>query len=220
MSGKLPIIIYRFYTKYDDDPKNKGQKRALDMVEYGPIGSADRTKCVERIDILSRCRVDAGANPGVEQAQIVWGFIKPKYEAWKNNQELPTTGTPLAAWNHLTPEQAEVLRANGIKSIEDVAVLTDMHFQRIPIPNMRSLNEAAKLFLAAREDNLIADKLRAKDEEISALQMNAEAQNAKIDELAGMVAESMKARMPPSDALRRKRGRPRKIDQASEMLAT
>ena len=200
---KLPIMIHRFYTVYEDDPKNPGQQRARDMVEFGPIGQAGRTHVTERIDIISRVQKVAGANPSVQAAKVMWDFIRPRYEAWKTNQDLPESGTPLAAWNHLTQAQAEILRVNGVRSVEDVGLLTDMHFQRIPIPNLRSIKEAAAKFLDSKDINKFSAEMAAKDETIAAL-------TARIDQLAEMVA----AANQPQEAPRRGPGRPPK-DQAA-----
>jgi hypothetical protein len=197
MSEKLPILIHRFYTVYEDDPKNPGKQRARDMVEYGPIGSAGRTHTTERIDILSKPQRIAGANPAVTAAKVMWDFIKPRYDAWKTNQVLPETGTPLAAWNHLTPEQAEILRVNGIRSVEDVSTLTDAHIQRIPIPNLRGIIEASKKFLDSADVNKFAAEMKAKDETIAAL-------TARVDQLAEMVANP-----------KRGPGRPPKVEEAA-----
>lgn len=196
---KLPILIHRFYTVFEDDPKNPGQQRARDMVEYGPIGQAGRTHVCERIDILSRVQKVAGANPSVIAAKVMWDFIRPRYEAWKSNQDLPETGTPLAAWNHLTQAQAEILRVNGVRSVEDCALLTDTHINRIPIPNLRSIIEAAKKFLDSKDVNRFTSEMKAKDETIAAL-------TARIDQLAEMVANQ-------SEDAPKRRGRPPKAEQ-------
>ncbi len=194
---KLPILIHRFYTVYEDDPKKPGVQRARDMVEYGPIGMAGRTHAVERIDVLSSPQRVAGANPAVVAAKVLWDFIKPRYEAWKSNQDLPESGTPLAAWNHLTPQQAEILRVNGIRSVEDVSTLTDVHIQRIPIPNLRSIIEASKKFLDSKDVNKNAAELAAAHETIAAL-------TARVDQMAEMLANQE----PP------RRGRPPKAEAA------
>jgi hypothetical protein len=194
---KLPILIHRFYTVYEDDPKNPGQQRARDMVEYGPIGQAGRTHVTERIDILSRVQKVAGVNPSVLAARVMWDFIKPRYDAWKTNQDLPETGTPLAAWNHLTQQQAEILRVNGVRSVEDVSQLTDTHFHRIPIPNLRTIVEAAKKFLDSKDINSFSAQLAAKDDTIAAL-------SARVDQLAEMVANP-----------KRGPGRPPKSEEAA-----
>jgi hypothetical protein len=177
---KLPIIIYRFYTVFDEHPVTK-EPRARDMVEYGPIGQAGRTQVTERIDILSTPQKVAGQNPSVQAAQVLWAFIKPRYDAWKSSQDLPETGTPLAAWNHLTPQQAEILRVNGIRSVEDVSMLSDVHFNRIPIPNLRSIVEAAKKFLDHKDINRFDAEMKSKDETIAAL-------TARVDQMAEMLA--------------------------------
>lgn len=201
---KLPIIIYRFYTIYDKHPVTK-EPRALDMVEYGPIGQAGRTQVVERIDVLSKVQPVAGANPAVVAAKVMWEFIKPRYEAWKSNQDLPETGTPLAAWNHLTNTQAEILRVNGVRSVEDCAQLTDTHINRIPIPNLRSIIEAAKKFLDSKDVNKFTSEMAAKDEQLAAA-------NVRIDEMAEMLAKLMEERGDPP---RRGPGRPPKSEQAA-----
>lgn len=198
---KLPILIHRFYTVYEDDPKNPGEQRARDMVEYGPIGQAGRTHVTERIDILRSVQKVAGANPAVMAARVMWDFIRPRYEAWKSNQDLPETGTPLAAWNHLTSQQAEILRVNGIRSVEDTAQLTDTHIHRIPIPNLRSIIEAAKKFLDHKDVNRFDAEMKAKDDTIAALTI-------RLDQLAELVANG------PAEEPKR-RGRPPKEQAAA-----
>jgi hypothetical protein len=197
MSEKLPITVHRFYTVYEDDPKNPGTMRERDMVEYGPIGQGARTRATERIDILSKAQKVAGANPASMAAQVLWAHIKPRYEAWKGNQELPETGTPLAAWNHLTPTQAEFLRVQGIRSVEEVASLTDVHIQQFKIHNLRSIIEAAKRFVDGADVNKFAGEIKAKDEQLAAA-------NARIDQMAEMLAKLMEDKETP------KRGRPPK----------
>lgn len=196
MAEKLPIVIHRFYTVYGDDPKNPGTTRALDMVEYGPIGAAGRSHTVERIDIISKVNKNAGANPAMQAAGVLWAFIKPRYEAWKSNQELPDVGTPLAAWNHLTQQQAEILRVNGVRSVEDVSSLSDAHFHRIPIAGLRTITEAAKKYLDHKDINKISAQIDAKDQTIAAL-------TARVEQLAQMVADNQ-------DEPKR-RGRPPKV---------
>ena len=201
--SKLPITIHKFYTVYEDNPKSPGTMRERDMVEYGPIGQGARTRCNERIDILSKINGVAGANPASQAAQALWGFIKPAYDAWKNNQVLPETGTPLAAWNHLTPTQAEFLRTNGVRSVEEVALLTDVHIQQFKIHNLRSIIEAAKKFVTSIDVNKFAGQMQVKDEELAAA-------NARIDQMAEMLAKLMEKEDAP---VKRKPGRPPKSEQ-------
>jgi hypothetical protein len=142
----------------------------------------------------------------VTAARVMWEFIRPRYEAWKNNQDLPETGTPLAAWNHLTQSQAEILRVNGVRSVEDVAQLTDTHFHRIPIPNLRSFVDAAKKFLDSKDVNAFTAQMEAKDEQLAAA-------NARIDQMAEMLAKFMEEK--GSEPPKRGPGRPPKTEQAA-----
>ena len=202
MAESLPITVHRFYTVYEDDPKNPGTLRERDMVEYGPIGQGARTRCVERIDIMSKPNKVAGANPATQAAQVLWAYIKPRYEAWKGNQDLPETGTPLAAWNHLTQTQAEYLRVHGIKTVEEVAQLTDTHFNQFKgIHNLRSITEAAKRFVSGSDVNKFAGELKAKDETIAALA-------ARVDQMAEMLAAR-------EDDAPKRRGRPPKSEEVA-----
>jgi len=196
---KLPITIHRFYTVFEDSPKNPGTMRERDMVEYGPIGQGARTRCCERIDILSATQKVAGANPASMAAKVLWENIKPAYEAWKGNQDLPSEGTPLAAWNHLTPTQAEFLRTNGVRSVEEVAQLTDIHIQQFKIHNLRSIIEAAKKFVASIDVNKFAGEMKAKDDTIAAL-------SARVDQMAEMLAKQMEDK----EDITKRRGRPPK----------
>ncbi len=133
----------------------------------------------------------------------MWDFIRPRYEAWKTNQDLPETGTPLAAWNHLTQQQAEILRVNGVRSVEDCSQLTDTHINRIPIPNLRSIIEASKKFLESKDVNKNAAELAAAQDTIAAL-------TARVEQLAEMVANGQQP-----DPERRKPGRPPKEQAAA-----
>ena len=204
MSEKLPITVHRFYTVYEDDPKNPGSMRERDMVEYGPIGQGSRTRAVERIDILRKTQKVAGANPASMAAQVLWAHIKPRYEAWKGNQELPETGTPLASWNHLTATQAEFLRMHSIRTVEDVAALTDIHIQQFKIHNLRSIIEASKKFLDSADTVKFAGEMKAKDEQLAAA-------NARIDQMAEMLAKLMQ----DSEDAPKRRGRPPKSEEAA-----
>lgn len=197
MSDQLPMTIYRFFTDYVPNPNKPGEKKAVDKVEFGPIGSNGRSSTIERIGLLSKVRDDGGQNPAVLMSKMIWDFIRPPYEAWKAGQELPETGTHLAAWTLLSYEQTEVLKAAGVKTVEQVAQLTDTHITRIPIPNLREIIRQAKTFLEAQDANksaAVIDAIKAENEDLK----------AKVEQLAEMVANSQ---------ARRKPGRPRKVQE-------
>lgn len=174
------IIVKRFWTEFRPDPADPAAMRSIDWCEYAPFAS-DKSTVVEKVSRLSAVIIDAPTNIGAAMAAHRWRQIEPHYRAWKSGQAMPEAGTPLAAWNGVSPEQADVLRTRGVKTVEDVASLTDTHIGGIPLPGMRTLVEMAKRFLAAQDANRLSASLAAKDDEIATLQ-------ARLDELAESVA--------------------------------
>jgi hypothetical protein len=201
------IAIHKFWTNYEPDPADPAKLKPVDWVAYGPIGSHDRSVTHDRVARLAKLQPLAGSqNPAVEMAHARWAIIEKHYQAWLAGQEPPTEGTPLAAWNALTPEQGDVLRANSIKTVEDVAGLTDAHITRLPLPNMRELTKQARHFIDASEQTRFAARLAEKEREVEALKAeNAEradriaALNEKVDALgAARAAEEKPGAEAPS----------------------
>ena len=172
------IAIHKFWTHYEPDPQDPARLKAVDWVAYGPIGGHDRSVTHDRVARLARLQpLEGSQNPAVVMAHERWSIIEKHYRAWLAGQEAPVDGTPLAAWNALTPEQADVLRANSIKTVEDVAALTDTHIARLPLPNLRELIRQARHFIDAAEQTRFAASLAAKEREIESLK----AENAERD---------------------------------------
>jgi signal transduction histidine kinase len=178
---KPPFSVYRFWTEYPTDKKT-GQLTPVDWVEYGPFGS-DKVVNKDKVSRLLAVRdIPADTNPAAALAQIRANFIRKHYEAWKAGQQLPEDGTPLAAWNGVSAEQADILKTKGFKTVELVASMTDTHIQNTPIPGMRGIVENAKRFMASSEQTKVAADLAQKDEQIAALK-------AEQDELTKLVRE-------------------------------
>jgi hypothetical protein len=209
MSERPQIYIHKFWTEYKpetvrkeivgNDGKTKevyeptGQLRGVDMVAYSPIGSLQKTMITEAVSRLS-CVVPmegrAAQNPAVQMAHIRWNAIRPQYEAWKKGTELKVDGTPLAAWPGVTPEQAQLFRMKGVRSVEDVAALTDTHKQSMGIPGLHDIVENAKRFLTSQDKGAVARALEQKDAEIESLK-------EQMAELAKMTQELMSKQDAP-----------------------
>lgn len=199
----LPMIfIKRFWTEYKPDPANPEKMREVDMVEYAPVGSAKYTMITESISRLSSLIPLEGRhehNPAVVMAHARWNAIQPKYEAWKKGQSAPVSGTPLAAWSGVSPQQAEILRMHGILTVEEVSKMTDTHRQRIGLPGLLDLTENAKRYLTALDKNAVTKALEEKDAKMAQMQ-------AQIEELMAMVKEAKEA-----EPVKRGPGRPPKV---------
>jgi hypothetical protein len=209
------IVIHRFWTKYVDD--GKGGLKAQDWVEYSPRHT-DKLKNESRVDrILNVVDVPPETNPTVRDAIDRADAIRPHYEAWKLGQEVPETGMPLAAWNGVSTEQAEILRAKSIKTVEDVAGMSDAIMNGIPLPGLVTLKQAAARFLAAADSSRAAAQMAKIEEDRERLRLESEEQrqmlNAMAEKLAAMEDRERRRVIETRDedeapVVKRKPGRP------------
>lgn len=172
----MSIYILGFETKYTRDGK------PVDWVHYAQSADLQAATTWARVKDITPREAETD-----DQVLWRWNAVGPAYEAWQQGNEIPETGTPLAAWATLSGEQAAALKAAGLRTVEDVAEMTDTIIGRVRLPNARLLKDAAGKFLDARGTAELADRLAA-----------LEAQNA---ELLAMVEAQPK------------RGRPRKTDE-------
>lgn len=193
MQRERPIIaIYRFFKDYANDYVEKtlvnpttgipfihreqvpGKMREVHKVEYGPIGT-DKTKVTMRVEDL-RPKLDPGMDPqpgsAAENALIRWEIISAAYEKWLAGQEIGHDGTPLAAWSGVSPEQAEVLRQKGLHTVQELAALSETHFDRIGLGGIRKLRDQAKLFLGSVDATAYQYDIEQRDIVIAGLQDN------------------------------------------------
>lgn len=182
--------------------KLTGKMKERDWVEYSPLGSIQKTVIREWLEIIKNVLPltgKGGDNPAVQMAHSRWDAIRPRYEAWKNNQELPLDGTPLAAWNGISRQLCDVLKTHGVRTIEELSALTDTHIQSIGIMGLRGYIDNAKRFLTVQSSTVVTDALAKKDQEIAELK-------AQMVELVAMVKEAQQGAVEPP----KRRGRPPK----------
>ena len=108
-----------------------------------------------------------------------WAQIEPAYEAWKAGNEMPEDGTPLGVWPALSADEAEVLRTVGIKTVEEVANLSEDRLARPVLPRLRELQRQAKVFIAGMGNAALEAKIAQLEEQNAAmLEMLAEKEMA------------------------------------------
>lgn len=203
MAGQAaPFRIVKFWTEYK---RTAAGLKPIDKVEYCAVGMANKATTVARIDDLKRIRdnIDPDDVAG-NIAKMRWDYIAPIYEAWKKGHEAPENGTPLAAWPGLTPEQAEVFRTSGLRSVEDIASATDSVINRVNLPGVRDIQTNAKRFLEAQDGQRVADQLAEKDKQISLL-------SDQLEELRQIVIASQNRDDSDDEDRPRRRGRPPKV---------
>lgn len=204
----MSLRIIEFWT--DFRPARDGSEmRPIDMVAYAPIGQADRSITVEMVSTLGKVvpLSTAPDNPAVKLANERWDVIGPAYKAWKAGEDLEVDGTPLAAWPGISPSQARGLQAIGIRSVEEVAGMTDAIINRVPFPGARVLKESAAAFLHSFDKTRTAAEIT---------QLNEQNQILK-DELAEL--RQMMQQKVADDPAPKRRGRPAKVDTAGDEVA-
>jgi hypothetical protein len=181
------IKVLKFETKYELNDATGQYDKARDYVTYAPLHSAQYTQIEERIDFMKppeRLRRDDGHQAGkkMDFLRHRWSMIAPKYDAWKTGNEIPEYGTPLAAWPGVNQAQAEVFKAMGVRTVEEVAAIPDGILSRVPLPNTRDLVKQAKAFLEAADQNAAAHRLNDQDRKIAELQEQLEAAMSILNE--------------------------------------
>lgn len=114
--------------------------------------------------------------------RYVWDAVGPAYEAWKAGNEMPETGTPLAAWSGVSAAQAEVFKRAGARTIEDIASLGDDIIGKIPLPNARDIKRQAAAWLESRSSEEMAAKVTEMEDKYNAALEMIEAMRAEKDE--------------------------------------
>ncbi len=135
-------------------------------VTFAPSHSPTNTTTTERVRVLMPDPARMGEDTDGEKLRFMtarWAQIEPAYEAYIKGQEIPLNGTPLAAWPGVIPEQIEVFKQFGIRTVEDVRDLSEGQIDRVRLPNMRELRKQAALFLENSDAAKAAEREAQKD---------------------------------------------------------
>lgn len=189
---KAAIYPERFWVRYVPDEKDPTKTTPVEMVLWAKKGQHIMTgqKTPMRV---SQAKKDL----------MVWAALEPFYNDWKKGAETPINGTPLPAWPGVTPEQVERLKMLQVRSVEDVAAMTDADLERYGMGGL-ALRQQARAFTEAKKDrSVIQGEMVSRDKEIARLKAEGEERDAQMRELMARV-EQLSANQP------RKPGRPRK----------
>lgn len=209
-ANDLNIRVHGFETRAEPaknaNGKETGEIVMRDYVKYGPPMAADRLVVEARVDRLLKAPKPVNSNNIAQNAAYSRAeFIRPLYEAWKRGEQLPETGTPLAACNFLRQEDVTVLKMAGIRTAEELAGMLDSNLGQIRLPNIREKRAQAKRFLEAQDQNKTAAKMAAQEAELAELKAQMAALMASKTEEAPEVDEN-------GDRIPKRRGRPPKSE--------
>lgn len=198
----MGIRVIEFRTDY------RPSKEPLEWVHYTGSDSYSEngqlsSSTWERVKKLQPPEQIENDPDGLKMAALryIWGQIEPHYLAWKEGNELPESGTALAAWGGVNASQITALKGIGIKTVEDLAAISDSNVKAV-LPNMRELRTLARQWLEGRPQ-------AERDAEIEQLK----AQNAAMLEMLAEMKAARAEEDPAQDKPRR--GRPPKVSEAA-----
>lgn len=197
------IAVERFFNRYIPIEDAKGN----------PTGDVHTVEMVEWVKKGTHITIGQRTPMRITQAKTdrsIWAVVGPLYENWKRGQDAPINGTPLAAWAGLVgrPDLAERLKLIHVKSVEDVAAMTDGDIDHFGMGGLK-MREDARAFVTSKKS---ADAIRAqveaqlgaKDDELKETKAQLAANGEQIAALQAQLEAIMSSGEP------RKPGRPRK----------
>lgn len=81
-----------------------------------------------------------------------------EWAAFEAKKEAPQTGTPLKVWPELSPSQIALLEHLHVRTVEDLAALSDAAMLEVG-PGTRELQDKAKRFLKVSKDSSYTEGL-------------------------------------------------------------
>ena len=68
----------------------------------------------------------------MERFPAAWAMqFRAAFEAWQKGQELPTSSTPIKGWAVVSPAVQETILQSGVRTVEDLAALSDEACRRL-----------------------------------------------------------------------------------------
>lgn len=170
-----------------------------------PAGSKDEYERVakEWLDSIAERARKGSYNPEWSR------HFKELFKAWQEGNEVPEMGTPLKTWPCLSPAKIEMYIRANVRTVEDLAALTEEGIKNCGM-GARADKQTAANWLEEAKTGATAGQL-------SALQVENTQLRGQVDELSGTV----KALAAELKEMResRPRGRPRKSSD-DDMIPT
>jgi hypothetical protein len=169
------IRVVEFFTDVkevmDEKGRPTGDVKLIDKVRYAPPGLLDRQVVVASIAELARVHSDGADsdNPAVRAAFARWQYIQPLYERWKQGEAPPESGTPLGVVTFLRKEEVDMLKRQGIKTVEEFIDTPSKNLERVGLPHLTAKLAQARAFIEAADRNRVAAHVAAKEAEIEDL---------------------------------------------------
>lgn len=150
LADRPPYVEFKIMTEEDREQSiATGSYKTRDVDFVSIIPSGDRHLRVER-------KVDewlAQQTEKVRQGQANpqhLDYFRSAYKVWKETQDTPLSGTPIKTWPPLSPAQVTNLLSANIRTVEDLAAVTENGIASIGMGG-RALKEKAQAWLHAAD---------------------------------------------------------------------
>lgn len=102
--------------------------------------------------------------------KAIWSQIEPHYRAWKEGIDMPEDGTPLSAWPGVNEAEIQALNRAGLKSVEDVANMSESSLDKLQLPNPRGFRDQARKFVEMKDKASAEARIAELEAKLAALE--------------------------------------------------
>ena len=106
-----------------------------------------------------------------------------QYQAWKNGQELPMSGTPIRGWGVVSPAQQEMIIHNNVLTVEDLATLNEEGLRRLGMGAMQMKTKAAAWIAQLQDKGPLVQEIAAVRSENVVLRTSLDALTRQMESL-------------------------------------
>lgn len=164
--------------------KGKYEYRNVDIVLLTVPGQKDTTERYAE-DWLA----DSRRNAEDGRIPAEWPELFEKaYDRWKKGEALPETGTAIKGWSLLSPAAQEVVIQAGVRTVEDLAAISDEAAGRIGIGAVTFKQKAAAWLKEANEKGTVAAENATLHRDLASANEKITQQAEMLKELAAKVA--------------------------------
>jgi hypothetical protein len=211
-----------YQEQYNMEQQQNKPDGALYVFSSEPV--EDRAKSMSEGRLVLRDRdVCTVYRAGDQQSAVKWVIeelppekmlrIKRQYDAWKAGQEEPVNGTSLRMWPAISKAQAENLWALNVRTVEDLASVSDNNLPNLGMGSRALRDKATAWLQSAGNIGKVSEQLAALNARLLALEESNSEKDAALAEKDKLILElSEKAGEP----VKRGPGRPPKTRQEDE----
>jgi len=112
---------------------------------------------------------------------------KAAYEAWRNGQAVPLSGTPIKGWGVISPAQEAMLIAMQCLTVEDLAAVNDEGLRRLGMGGVELRGKAKTWLESMNNHGAVTVKMAAMEQENRTLKATLDGLMAQVESLKTMI---------------------------------